>query len=245
MLQSLATGALFGAKSGSATPSVLALHGWGRSHRDFDLALNDGVPLNAFSIDLPGFGATPVPEVSWGSADYAEKVAAVLKEMTTPVVLVGHSFGGRVALHLAANHPTSIHALVLTGVPLLRRSDARRPALSYRLIRKAHQMGVLSTQRLEKARQRYGSPDYRATEGVLREIFVRVIAETYTSQIEKIACPVHLLWGATDAEVPVSVAERALALFKDATLRVVPLVGHLLPSQAPHELRKEIEAASL
>ncbi len=121
MLRTFAEGRLFGSVTGSEAPRVLALHGWARSHRDFDAVVaGDGPePLPALALDLPGFGASPPPPAAWGAEAYAELVGRVLDEMGSPVVVLGHSFGGRVALHLAIQRPDVVHALVLTGVPLL------------------------------------------------------------------------------------------------------------------------------
>ena len=124
MLTSFAGSRLFGQRYGTGVPSVLALHGWRRDHRDFDGVLASG--LDAVALDLPGFGSTPPPPTAWGSPEYADAVAAVLDEMQAHVVVVGHSFGGRVAVHLAADHPEQIAGLVLSGAPLHR--PTRRPA---------------------------------------------------------------------------------------------------------------------
>ncbi|MDP9388251.1 MAG: alpha/beta hydrolase, partial [Actinomycetota bacterium] len=117
VLKAFAGGRLFGVAHGSGPASVLALHGWGRSAADFDAAL---AGLDAVALDLPGFGATPPPPQAWGGAEYAAAVAPVLDEMAPPVVVLGHSFGGRVAVHLAASRPPLVAGLVLAGVPLVR-----------------------------------------------------------------------------------------------------------------------------
>lgn len=250
MLRTFADGRLFGKRTGEGEPRVLALHGWGRSHRDFDAALGPafgGAPLDAVALDLPGFGATPPPPEVWGAADYARCVADVLDEMAPPVVVVGHSFGGRVAVHLGAELPDKVHALVLTGVPLLRLRPPRRPAPAYRLQRSLHKLGVLSDERLERARQRYGSADYRAASGIMRPVHAKSVAESYGPQLDAIACPVTLLWGEDDQTVPLAVAEAALARLRagragdKAELLGVPGVGHLLPTAAPGDLRAAVE----
>ena len=74
---------------------VLALHGWRRDHRDFDAVLAPP-GMDAIALDLPGFGSAPPPDAVWGTPDYAGAVAAVLEEMEAHVVVLGHSFGGRV-----------------------------------------------------------------------------------------------------------------------------------------------------
>ncbi|MGD2061719.1 MAG: alpha/beta hydrolase, partial [Acidimicrobiia bacterium] len=116
-LRSFLEGALFAEAFGSGTPEVLALHGWGRRGSDFATTLHG---LDAIAPDLPGFGASPAPEAVIGADSYADIVAKILDSFDRPPVLVGHSFGGRVAVCLAAKHPRLVGDLVLTGVPLIR-----------------------------------------------------------------------------------------------------------------------------
>ena len=59
---------------------------------------------------------------------------------------------------------------------------------------------------LERARNRYGSADYVAAQGVMRQVLVRLLAERYDEQLSAMRCGVELVWGDDDAEVPVSVA---------------------------------------
>ena len=119
MLTSFAGARLFGQRYGTGTPWVLALHGWRRDHADFDAVLA-GSGIDAVALDLPGFGSAPVPDRAWGSAEYAEAIAPVLGEMEREVVVLGHSFGGRVAIYLARSHPDRVKGLVLSGAPLHR-----------------------------------------------------------------------------------------------------------------------------
>jgi pimeloyl-ACP methyl ester carboxylesterase len=250
VLRTFAGGRLFGSVSGKNAPVVLALHGWARSHHDFDAVLRpaDGSPVfDAVALDLPGFGATPPPPDRWGAADYAACVSGALDDMARPVVVVGHSFGGRVAVHLAARCPAAVRALVLTGVPFLRLGPPLRPARGYRLVRVLHRAGLVGEDRMERARQRYGSTDYRAAEGIMRQVHVRSVNETYEDQLDAVACPVDLVWGEDDTVVPIAVAEAALErlarspLEPAATLERIPGAGHLVPLTAPGALRAALE----
>jgi pimeloyl-ACP methyl ester carboxylesterase len=240
MLKAFADGRLLGTAHGSTPARVLALHGWGRTHGDFDAVL---AGLDAVAVDLPGFGATPPPPEPWGAAEYAAAVAPVLDDGDEAgMVLVCHSFGGRVGVHLATIHPSRVRALVLAGVPLVRRPEApRRPPWRFRVGRWLHRRRLLSDGRMEALRQRYGSADYRAAQGVMRAVHVRAVNETYEEELRAVRCPVELVWGADDADVPVPVAEAAAALVADARLTVVPGVGHDVPRHAPEALRAAVE----
>lgn len=242
VLSAFASGRLFGASHGSGRPSVLALHGWGRTSADFDAVLQD---IDAVALDLPGFGATPAPPEAWGAARYAEEVAVVLDEMAIPVVVVGHSFGGRVAVHLAAAEPERVAALVLTGVPLMKEpggsTKPRRSPLQYRVARALHRRGILPDDRMEALRRRHGSADYRAATGVMRDVLIRAVNESYEEQLDTISCPVELVWGEDDAEVRLAVAEAAGVRLSGAVkLTVVAGAGHFTPRTASGELREAI-----
>jgi pimeloyl-ACP methyl ester carboxylesterase len=283
VLTSFDGGRLFGQVHGSGAPRVLALHGWRRDHRDFDKVLGgegaNGVTTNAavveagttelprsasddglgagalpaIALDLPGFGASPVPEEPWGSPDYARVIAAVLDDMESPVVVIGHSFGGRVAVHLAADHPDKVLGLVLTGAPLFAAASVsgaptrpRRPPVRYRLGRSLANIGLLGPDGLEQLKQKYGSADYRAATGVMRDVLVKAIAEerdeAYTPSLRAITCPVELVWGELDTAVPPAVATRiASTLNAPSTLTVHSGVGHLTPLLIPGHLRGAID----
>jgi pimeloyl-ACP methyl ester carboxylesterase len=246
VLHSIAGGRLVGSRFGEGTPNVLALPGWGRTHRDFDavLAPAGGEPLDAIALDLPGFGAASPPPEAWGTADYAAFVGLVLDEMTPRVVLLGHSFGGCVAVQLAALRPDAVGALVLTGVPDLVRRGPRPPApLRFRAARQLHRWGVLSDGAMEAARQRHGSADYRAAEGVMRAVLVKRLAESYEAQLAAIGCPISLVWGDDDTAAPLSMAEEVVRVHPGARLTVCPGAGHLTPLTASAALRRAVEDA--
>ncbi len=217
------------------------MHGWGRNRSDFDEVLHG---LDAVSLDLPGFGASPPPADVLGAHGYGGLIAPVLEEAGRPLVLVGHSFGGRVATAIAADRPDLVAGMVLAGVPLLHRSDGplRKAPRAYRLVRWAHRRGLVSDERLEAEKRRRGSPDYRAATGVMRDVLVKAVAETYERELRAVRCPVRLVWGVRDSDVPVEIAERALEFLADAELDVVDGAGHHLPRTSPDRLREAIEA---
>lgn len=95
------------------TPNICYLHGWGRDSQDFK-GIMDVFP--GMAIDLPGFGKTKPSSVSLSPLDYAIQLNNILpNEITT---IVGHSFGGRVAVHLSLLR--NIQNLVLVAVPLIK-----------------------------------------------------------------------------------------------------------------------------
>ena len=232
-------GDLFAEVHGSGRPAVVALHGWARRGADFAAVLQG---MDAVALDLPGFGATPAPEGVMTTAEYADQVASAIDDVGGGAkTIVGHSFGGRVAVRLAVRRHDLVERLVLTGVPLVRLRPPGRPPLGYRLLRTGHRFGMVSDERMERIRRSRGSVDYRSAGGTMRDILVAAVNESYEDDLHQIECPVDLVWGADDSEVPAEVAERVRTILDDrgvpTRLVVVPGAGHLLPLEAPEALR--------
>lgn len=215
---------------------ALALHGWARDRSDLAPPLK-GLPV-AF-LDLPGFGSSPPPPTAWGGDDYADLVAEAIEgAFRPPLAILAHSFGGRVAVCLAARRPDLVAGLVLCGVPLVRLSPAARANVRYRVVRVGHRFGLVSDAKLERWRQRYGSEDYRRAGGVMRDVLVRVVNESYEGQLPRLKMPVTLLWGDRDTTVPVAVALAAAELI-GTHCKVVVLegVGHDVHREAAEVVR--------
>jgi pimeloyl-ACP methyl ester carboxylesterase len=236
MLTALAAGALLAEKTGATPPSVVALHGWMRTGADFAPVV-DG--LDAVSVHLPGMGVTPEPPAVWGSPEYADDLARALAPFG-PVVVVGHSFGGRVAVHLAQRHPELVRGVLLTGVPLLRLTAPPAPPLGFRVIRALARARMVPASVIEAQRRKRGSADYNAAHGIMRDILVRTVNEDYREQLAAIRVPVRMVWGEHDPAAPVDAGRAASELIPGSSFRVVPGGGHLLEGVLRDEVRAEL-----
>ena len=242
VLRAYGGGNIFGEAYGSGPVQVLWLHGWARSRADFAMAAAmlaaEGVA--SVAVDLPGFGSSPEPERAGGAVFYAELLGEVLGDVSPdPLVLVGHSFGGRIATVLAARQPDMVKALVVTGAPLVSLGTSRRSPWAFRAVRAAHQRGFVSEARMEGARQKYGSSDYRRASGRVREVLVATLKENYEEYLGQVRAPVVLVWGTRDDQVPVEVARRARTLLVSSShveCDVLEDTGHLVPTERPAAL---------
>ncbi len=104
-------------EAGTGTPAVF-LHGWALDHKAYKRALSRLVRagLHVYAPALPGFGGTAgLPDGRAELSDYGDWVAAFLDAVgvSSPVLALGHSFGGGVAVLLAHDHPEHVRALVL------------------------------------------------------------------------------------------------------------------------------------
>jgi pimeloyl-ACP methyl ester carboxylesterase len=90
---------------------------------------------------------------------------------------------------------------------------------------------------MESARQKYGSTDYRNAQGIMRDVLVANVNESYENELATIVAPVTLLWGEQDNVTPEDVAMRASTVLRAThTLVSLPGVGHLVPTEAPGDL---------
>lgn len=102
---------------GSGVP-VVFLHGWGLSPRSYRGALGAlaAQGFQVFAPSLPGFGhSSPVPHRNQNVSGVADHMALVIEELgfESPVAIIGHSFGGGVALRLGATRPDLVRSLTL------------------------------------------------------------------------------------------------------------------------------------
>lgn len=240
MLRSYGDSRLFGEAYGENRPQVIWLHGWARAGQDFTLAANALAErgIGSVALDLPGFGASPAPEVAGGARHYAELILPAIKEIADgPLVFVGHSFGGTVAAVIASEHPELVSALVLVGSPVVRQRGSARAPFTYRSIRWLAKRHLVGEGRLERARQKYGSTDYKRAQGIMRDVLVASVNESYEPELQRLEMPVTFVVGERDLDVPLAVATIAAGLVKGpSTIRELTAVGHLVPLEAPGEL---------
>lgn len=238
VLTSLVQGSLIAERHGVSPADVVALHGWARTGQDWRRTLQG---LNGLAVDLPGFGQSPPPPVAWSTTDYADLVAEAVSTLPRPV-LVGHSFGGRVAVRLAAKYPHLVRGLVVTGAPLIRTQPLQTPPMGWRTGKLLHRYGVLPEGVMQKLRARYGSADYRsAASKVMRDILVLAVNESYEDSIEKLSVPMTLVWGVEDTAAPIQVARELKERIPTATLVEVPGAAHLLNDRISDEIRGSIK----
>ena len=238
-IQALADGRVLAERIGWSPARVVALHGWGRTGADFTGLL---AGLDAVAIHLPGFGPAAAPDAVWGTDDYARLVAEAIESLG-PVVVVGHSFGGRIAVRLAASRPGLVSGLVLTGAPLVRLAPVSKPKLSYRIAKALNRIGLIPDSVLEARRKKAGSADYNAAQGIMRDIMVKTVNENYDDDLAGITAPTWMVWGENDTAAPTAAGKVASERIRGAHWTVVPGEAHLLTPVLSAAVRAAVEEA--
>jgi pimeloyl-ACP methyl ester carboxylesterase len=213
--------------------------------------------------DLPGHGgSSALPAVS-GLEPYADRVALVAeRESMLPAPVVGHSLGGMVILRLALRRPDDVTAIVLAGAAGLSVGNVLgRQLLSlFATIRPGRLAGkyrswVARSDRLRKLVFGFVSVadpvalTNEAVEGFLAAHLLHtdvdgawqaLRVDDPRQELEAITCPVLVLWGAEDVQLPLDDAFEYTRRLR-ARLRVIPGCGHLLIGERPDACEHAIE----
>ena len=197
---------------GEGDPSILWLHGWGYTHTGLKrlAGLFEKDHHNQL-FDLPGFGKTPMLHEGATTSDYASALQPQIQSKRK-YVLVGHSYGGRVAVQMAAKYPDSVAAIILIGGAGLKRQRSlwfRIKAFAIRSIGKLARLSdhLFKTALREKYVTRFGSADYKAA-GDLRATLVSAVNEDLSPEAQSLKCPALMIYGANDVDAPPEIGRK-------------------------------------
>ena len=208
-------------------PPVLVLHGWGASI-DAVGSVVDGLAgrFEVVAVDLPGFGESAEPPAAWDVGAYARFVLEACDELGLErFSLVGHSFGARIGIVLAATHPDRIARMVLTGAAGIK--PRRKPSYYAKVgVAKAGRavgaVGGAPGRRLQdRMRRRVASSDWLDATEAMRGTFRRVIAEDLSPHLPHIRASTLLVWGERDEDTPLWMGRRMEEAIPDAGLVVL------------------------
>lgn len=217
-------------KIGDDPPAIFWGHGWGQNHRAF---LPWGEQFKGAShvlVDFPGHGASPEPDSVWGTEDFADQAARLIRSQTDkPIIWIGHSFGCRVGLQLAIRHPELIAGLFLVaGAGIPRKRPLWHKIYYGARVKLFKALKLLIPMGLSKdwLYTKFGSRDYRAVSDTMRGTFVRVVNENLSADAAKIKAPVQLVYGAQDTETPPDIGERLHTIIPGSKLIVLENFDH-------------------
>lgn len=201
--------------------NIVLLHGWGQNI-EMMMPLGDNLPeYHITIIDFPGFGESSEPDKSLTIYDYVEILEELLESLNIrKPIMMGHSFGGRVAIVYASRN--SIEKLVLFGAPCVRHERKSLKESVLKGVKKLPGMNKIG----EYAKKYIGSTDYRNASPIMRETLVNVINEDLSKYAKKIQSPTLLIWGTNDTEAPIEEARELEALLVDGGLVELDGLSH-------------------
>lgn len=199
---------------------IVLLHGWGQNiemMKPIGDRLSDKFKITI--IDLPGFkGLTKEPSYAWTLSDYSDMLEEFLEklEINKPII-IGHSFGGRLAIRYSANH--RVEKLVLFGSPT--KPEKKATSLKVKMLKGLKKLpGMYNIG--EYMKKHIGSRDYKQASPIMRQILVNTVNEDLTEYSKKIEEPTLLIWGDNDEEAPIEDAKTLECIMPDAGLIILP-----------------------
>lgn len=198
-----------------------------------------------FSPDLPGFGKEPLSKPVMTLTDYVVFVKDFLDEKKIKqVILLGHSFGGRIATKFSYLYPVYVEKLIITGSPLIKHPLRGKK----RIIALIVKYGKRISDFLPQAYKNYvrkliyysiGEWDYYKA-GDLQKTFKNIISEDLVSLLPHITTPTLLVWGEKETVVSVTDGEKIGNLIPNATFVVVTNATHKLPYEKANEFSRVV-----
>ncbi len=191
-------------KLGDGEDLIVFLHGWG-TNINFMLPIVEKFKKDEdysfLLIDFPPFGKSTEPISPWELTDYVSIVESLIEEENfQTITIIGHSFGGRVAIKIASMKNIKIDNLILLS------SAGIKPKFSIRT-----EINVLKYKFYKKIGSKkvgqFGSKDYKILSPIMKKTFNNIIKENLNKDCEKIESKTLIISGKKDKETPFYMAK--------------------------------------
>ena len=229
---------------------ILILHGWGSSGKNWNQVKNllENQGYRVFVPDLPGFGENSPPPKAWSVDDYVNWLSGYCeKQNLSQFFLLGHSFGGRIAIKFAGKYPQMLSSLILCAAAGI----TPRPQIKIIIFSFLSRVGnVVFSLPLLKIFRGLAQKivylfvhvrDYQFIQApIMKETFKKIIEEDLTYSLSHIKTRTLIIWGDKDLMTPVSDGYKMKEEILDSTLKIIPGGKHGLNLQFPEKLTELI-----
>lgn len=229
---------------------IIFLHGWSGKANSWDSNLqyfkNLGYPV--YALKMPGFDLQN-PSPNWGVLEYAKfAIDDISKSFPNQkVILIGHSFGGRVSILIASKHSELIEALVLTSSAglNLEPSFLRRGLLfasqSARWLENKVFFSFLIVKMRNITRSIIGAKGYKNADDTMKQVFKNVVNLDLRDYLPSIRCPTLIVWGEDDKTTPLKMAKAFHSGITESKLVIINNAGHHVHKTNPEEWNHIVE----
>lgn len=219
--------------------TYLFLHGLGDTAVLWDLMVADLPKKDGYiTLDLLGFGRSPV--ATWSAYDAQFQARSVrltcrLLGIAGPVVVVGHSLGGLVAVEITRHYPRFVSRMILCSPPLYETSDDQNKAQESLLRRFYEQISktpkfIVDTYALG---QKIGfapaslNVSLANVDNFIASLQSAIINQRIIPELEKVSKPVTIIGGVFDPLIIHSVYTKLARKGKNITVVTIP-AGHII-----------------
>lgn len=224
-----------GEQNGGDTLVVL-LHGWGSNIKLFDNLMNvisQKYPVTA--LDMPGFGLSEEMSEPWDVGQYTDFVIKFISGFNyKKVILLGHSFGGRVIIKMLTQRdiPFEVPNIIMVDAAGIKPKKTFKQKLRQRVFKigkwfyNLKIVKKISPKGLDNWRKKFGSADYNDASEIMKTTLVKTVNEDLTDYISKITADALLIWGENDTATPLSDGQLMEKLIKNSGLVTLKNAGH-------------------
>lgn len=216
---------------------ILILHGWGSSAQSWQKVKTALEERGAEVIlpDLPGFGQNQILEKPWSIQDYAQWVFDFCqKKNLSQFFLMGHSFGGGVAVKLINSFPLDIRGLILVSPALRRRKGPVYWFVLFwakigKIVFFLPPLSFLQPLARKIIYFIIGKRDYYRLENkTIKKTFRNVVEEDMIGYLPAIKLPSLIVWGEEDKMTPLKDAFLVQKNLGNSQLEIIKQAGHAL-----------------
>lgn len=223
--------------------TLYIIHGWAYSIEPWTdtVALLERSGVTVKQLRVPGL--TVPTDHAWTVDQYVEWLKEELGDAENPTVL-GHSNGGRVALHYLKKYPGSLKQLILlssAGIELPSAQLSLKRQLIAPVARALRPLKHIPL--LKKIVYRILGSDYGAAPPHMQETLKNMLASDKSFDPSSIDVPTAILWGEADTTTPLAMARVLHDKITGSTLRTFPGWQHAPYRTHPQELAEAILAS--
>jgi pimeloyl-ACP methyl ester carboxylesterase len=231
-------------KIGGRGENFLILHGWNGSSDSWRKIIEIlETKFRVISPDFPGFGKTETPKIPWSLNDFVEWLKEFTEELNLKeFFLLGHSFGGRVAIRFSIFYPEKVKKLILISSAGIRQEWGWKEKVIFQISK----IGNAIFSKNHFLRFKDGTrnlfyriarvKDYSKAKGVMKETMKKIVEEDLLPELPKIQKETLIIWGEKDKIIPLKYAFLFKEKIKNSKLEILPKIGHSPHLEDPEKL---------
>ncbi len=233
---------------------ILILHGWGSCAKNWKKVkeILESKRIEVILPDLPGFGKNQKVNSPLTTLDYVDWVKRFIKEkLNSNFFLLGHSFGGKIAVNIMAQMPEKVCGLILVAPAIFATKKTMKRKILKFFAKKYHSilkpfLKIKILQKIFNFSRKIlyiyllKNPYYLKLTPPMKKTFENVNKEDFSHLLPKIKCKSLLIFGKNDSLIPLREINLIKEQIPNCELKILPRVGHSPNLQIPEKLAKMI-----
>ncbi len=219
--------------------TIVFLHGWGLSGSSFNPIIDRLQGVSYIKVDFYGFGNSSEPRDYFDTYEYAYQIFLLLKKLNiNNIILVGHSFGGRISIILSSVFGIKIENLVLTASAGINKFELLKflKIRWYKLLKFLNKSKIISDKKINK----YGSRDYKKASRIMQKILIKVVNQDLKYLLKNIETKTLLVWDKKDKDTPYYICKILNKNIKQSRVILYNQGGHFVAFKNVNKFSNEL-----